>query len=259
MLNYSAVILKLSRLTGMRFIGSSSKSEKPIERFVRRTLDFHKQKKYDLRDFEYFKLALLVKNLQEIEKYDRKLLTKMNKQLLTSLKQNEYYGARFEISIAASLIQKCVDFTKTESPDFSINDNEKIFIECTSCHFTEPKKGDIKYKIHTTIENKSYNKYCNRETALFIDVTNLYYSSLQDGVDLKRELVYTYGKDALKSTNFGGLVFFIYLHNFKLNRYEQNYLRVDNQCINTVLSDFLNQHYPFGNKDIGAHRIPKVG
>ncbi len=41
LMNYGSVIVELSRLTGMRFINTPIKSGKPIEQFVRRTLDFH--------------------------------------------------------------------------------------------------------------------------------------------------------------------------------------------------------------------------
>jgi len=259
LMNYGSVIVELSRLTGMRFINPSRKSEKPIEQFVRRTLDFHNQKKYDLRDFEFAKIKLLVKNLQEIEKYDKTLLAKINKQLLNSLNENEYYGTRFEISITASLIRKGIDFTKTESPDFTINAKRKIFIECTSSHLTVRKTGDVKYKIKGTINFKSCKKYCNPETALFVDVTNLYYHSLLNEIDLEKKDVHNYAKRVLQGTKFGGIVFFVYLQNFKLDRYEQNYVRVDNDCMNAVLRDFLDRHYPFGNKHVDTHRIPKVG
>lgn len=243
----------------MRFIGPSSTSGKPIEQFVRRSLNFHNRKKYDLRDFEFAKIKLLVKNLQEIEKYDQTLLEKMNKQLLNSLNENEYYGSRFEISITASLIRKGIDFTKTESPDFTINAKIKIFIECSSSHLTVKKSGDVKYKIKGTIDTKSGKAYCNPKTALFVDVTNLYYNSLVNEINLEKEDVHNYAKRILLGTEFGGMVLFVYLQNFKLNRYEQNYLRVDNDSMNAFLRDFLDHNYPFGNKHVDTHRIPKVG
>jgi hypothetical protein len=60
LMDYGGVIVELSRLTGMRFINPSRGGGKPIEQFVGRTLDFHNQKRYDLRDFEFSKIKLLV-------------------------------------------------------------------------------------------------------------------------------------------------------------------------------------------------------
>jgi hypothetical protein len=77
--------------------------------------------------------------------------------------------------------------------------------------------------------------------------------------DLKKEDVRNYAKRVLQCTEFGGMVLFVYLQNFELNRYAQNYLRVDNDNINPVLCEFLDRNYPFGSKHVDTHRIPKVG
>jgi hypothetical protein len=183
----------------------------------------------------------------------------MNKQLLNSLNENEYYGSRFEISITASLIRKGLDFKKTESPDFTINTESKIFIECTSSHITVSKTGDIEYKIKEAIDAKAHKKYCTPKTALFVDATNLYYNNLLNEIGLGKEDFYNYAKKVLKETEFGSVVLFCYLQNFELMRYEQNYVRVDNSKIHKALHDFLNCYYPFGDKHVSTHRIPKVG
>jgi hypothetical protein len=145
MFKFGSLVVELSRLTGLIFINTSVDSVKPIERSVRRMLYCHNTHQYQTRDFLYAKILLLVVNLQEIEKYDKDLLDVCKKQLLGSINDNEYFGARFEISSTALLIRKGVQFKKRESPDFLVQAEKAVFLECTSCHISaSPDTAGVK-------------------------------------------------------------------------------------------------------------------
>jgi len=82
---------------------------------------------------------------KKIEKYDKDLLDVCKKQLLGSINDNEYFGARFEISTTALLIRKGVQFKKRESPDFLVQAEKAVFLECTSCHISaSPDTAGVK-------------------------------------------------------------------------------------------------------------------
>jgi hypothetical protein len=93
LIQYAKVVNELSRLIGLRFINVPSNSARY-------------KHNYQERDWLLGKLMFLIANLQKIEKYDTKLFNKLKKQLLTSINENEYFGARFKISVAAALIGK---------------------------------------------------------------------------------------------------------------------------------------------------------
>jgi hypothetical protein len=164
LIQYAKVVNELSRLIGLRFINVPSNSARY-------------KHNYQERDWLLGKLMFLIANLPKIEKYDTKLFNKLKKQLLTSINENEYFGARFEISVAAALIGKKIVFKKRESPDYLIlKSEEKIFLECTSSHITQ-LKGDFKRKLTDQILEKAMKPYCNLRTALMVDITNIYCSA----------------------------------------------------------------------------------
>lgn len=244
----------------MRFIDGNISSKSPIGKSLRKLVDYHNKGKYLLRDHEFGKIAMLVKNLKGIEGYDVNLLEEFKKQMSGSITRDTYFGIRFEINIAASLIRKNIKFTKAGSPDFSVHEeNKDVFIECGSAHLSKPKFVDIKYKIGSVINVKSSKVYCNPTTALFIDVTNIYYSSLINKIVLEQNEVKEYVKNILEPTKFGNVTLFTYILNKDLNRFESDYVRIDNNNIDEALLNFLNECYPLGNHTVYSFSIPSEG
>jgi len=201
MISYGSLVIELNKLLGIRFINGNVSSKSPIGQSLRRIIEYHNRGEYLQRDYELSKIAILVKHLKEIAEYDINLLKAFKKQIHRSSTYDEYFGVRFEINIAASLIRKNIKFTKAESPDFIIHKKSKnIFIECGSAHLSKPKLGDIKYKIRSVINKKSSKPYCTLATALFIDITNIYYNSLLNEILIERDEIREYVKNVLEHT-----------------------------------------------------------
>jgi hypothetical protein len=104
------------------------------------------------------------------------------------------YGDIFELYINWTLVQKKLNFTKRERPDFSLSHNSKeIFIECTSthCDFHKiPAEKDIYKKLKSKIREKVIEEYMNLSTVIFIDITNLYYHSKNINLTLNEDFIY---------------------------------------------------------------------
>jgi hypothetical protein len=174
----------------------------------------------------------------------------------------QYYGTRLEIHIAAFLTEKSLAFTCPDPPDFVINfKGVDINLECTSRNLTVTKnKSDVIKGFSTCIQNKNSFKFVNRNSALFIDCTNLAfhngslfwedYRSTRDY--LKREIEYT---------NYGCVLTYSWVWNTSNDRYEAVYSRIDSDKILSELLDFLNTYYPLGDHVInkGSANIPSIG
>jgi len=230
MLRYGAIVTKLSELLGKKFVREED-FETPIGKALKEVIQYRNSGKYEERDYELARLEMLVKHLEEIKQYDENVLNSFRRKI--NRDDTNYYGFRFEVAITASLIRKEVNFGKSESPDFKIQYvGQEIFIECTSRHLSKPSTGDLKHKIEEAISKKSEKDYCQPNTALFIDITNIYYHSLLrgqliDGLELKE-----YVGNLLEASNFGSVVLFTYILNKELNRFELDYLRADSSKIN---------------------------
>jgi hypothetical protein len=259
MIQYGSMVSELSRLTGLRFINTPIRSKKPIERSVKRILYLHNKRNFQERDLLLAKLVFLVKNLQKIEKSDIVLFNKLKKQLLKSINENEYFGSRFEISVAASLISKNITFKKRESADFIISvDQKESFIECTSSHITV-LKGDFKQKLVDQITEKALKPYCNLQTALFVDITNIYCMRILEDNSITGKDLSNYFAKVLLDTDFGSLMFFVFIANLDKNTFGTSYIRIDNPKINTSLRDFLDLCYPIEKIFINRCWIPHEG
>jgi len=242
-------ITVLKGLLGKQLIEGHSFAKHPIRQSINRVLTYHDRGDYANRDYENSSLSLFAKNLKEIESHDKKLL-RVFRRALQSCNDDTYFGVRFEVSMAASLIRSKVPFVKTERPDFTLLDHwDGVCIECGSAHLSEPKIriADLKYKIGSVIREKSQYDYCNASNALFIDFTNInYHSTLQEilpGVDESK----SYVADQLKRSGFGSVVLWTYIINLDIQKYEWKYTRIDNKMPNQLLMRFLDTLYPFGH------------
>lgn len=260
MMTFGTLVVELHGLLGMRFIKGNVSDNSQIGQSLQRIIDFNNFGNYFQRDNELIKMTLLVKHLKEIEGYDLDLLKVFKKQLYKCDTHNKYFGVRFEINIAASLIRKNVIFTKDESPDFVVHSGDRqIFIECGSAHLSKPKPGDVIYKICSVINKKSRKPYCNPATALFIDITNIFYNSLINEILPEKDEIKEHIRENLCSIPFGAVILFTYIYNKELNRFESVYIRVDNECIDKILLNFLNEFYPFDEHKIYRYAVPSNG
>jgi len=258
LLNYGNIVVELSRLLNTKFI-TKEDFEKPIGRALKDIFYYHNAGLYSFRDYELARLTMLVKHLQHIERYDSMLLQKFREKI--NMSDSDYYGFRFEVAVASSLIRKGIQFTTPDPPDFSVMYNQKeIFIECTSRHISSDKSLNIMREIKRAINRKSKRRYDVPRCALFIDVTNLYYlAHLKDQTNQLRTIRESIKGVLEKESNFGSILLFVYIMNKAKNRFELNYIRIDNENIDQTLKEFLDKFYPISKYEVLDFVIPEHG
>jgi hypothetical protein len=211
------------------------------------------------RDYELARLTMLAKHLEDVRQHDMKMLEYLRKKI--NRDDANYYGFRFELAVTASLLRRGVPFKRAESPDFILQwEGHEIAIECTSRHFSGVRADNLAMKLESAIVEKSKKGYAKPDTALFAEVTNIYHYGVlhTDKTILSPELK-TFTKNSLQSSRFGSIVWFVFLLNRDLNRFELNYNRVDSKLIRPPLRGFLDAFYPFGKHDVHDYVIPSIG
>lgn len=252
------ILIELSRLLEMKFLQGENFYH-PVVSVIREIDSYHVQKNEQQKILQISKIERWVKLLQTIESYDKKLLDGFRKTIQEATTE-EFFGVIFEIGITSRLINEKVNFRKTESPDFTLStDKTELFIECTSTHEIQKIK-DIKKpikKIRFAITAKSKKAYCHNKTALFMDITNLYFQNAHtEKNDFDKDNLKKYVKKYLQKSNFGNVTLFSYILDTEKNIQFHNFIRVDNTNIDSSLKNFLDKMYPVGNISINKPMFP---
>ena len=261
LMGYGSLTVELSRLLKMRFTNKDILNKSKIGKSLVKVLEYHNRGQIQLRDLEIAMLQLLAKQLKNIEDYDTNLLKGFRRQIHRNNTWEQYFGIRMEINIAASLINKNAKFDKAESPDFIIHRKGDVYIECGSIHIAKPNDDFLRKKISSVISKKSNKSYCNSTTALCVDTTNIFFHSALRKDFFTTDVLKGYTKDTLKNvkSEFGSVILFAYMLNQNLNRYESNYLRIDNKNIDEELMKLLNDFFPLGKHTVDITAIPEQG
>jgi len=238
-MSLGATVTELNRLLGTKFVPGHPANASPLGRSFQGILIHHNKGNSRHRDFELFKLQFLIQHLQRIEKARPELLRRYKRKLRKAGSTDSYFGARFEVNIASSLITKGLEVEAGERPDFAITDSP-VAVECTSVRLRTAKaKTTLTYKIGAAVRQKEKLGYASRYTALFIDITNIAHNSRPFDTEPFRAAATT----AIGPCPFGAVLLFTYLMNNDLNRLESNYIRVDHPEIAPELGDFLDRHF----------------
>lgn len=247
-------VLEINRMLGTKYVPGHACMDTPIGRDLVQMLEHHNAGRYDLRDFELLRLAMLVKSLKEIEASRPELLTHYKRELRRSSSSEGYYGIRFEVNIAASLTRHGVTFRKTEAPDFSLNDS--VGIECTSVRLAVAKPGsDLLYKVESCVAKKAGGNYVSSSVALLVDVTNLFFHLMQpDGAALRSTMA-----DSICSSGFGSIMLFAFMVNPALQRFESGYIREDSETVSDRLRCSLDLAFPSGEHTVENPIWPREG
>jgi len=113
---FSALNIELCNLLGYRFTPNNHSMETVVGKNMQNILILHNSGDYKKRDLELCRMSMLVKHLKEINERDTQLFQLFKKELRRTDTSDGFFGTRFEINIAASLIRKDVPFKKQESP-----------------------------------------------------------------------------------------------------------------------------------------------
>ncbi|MDO8578210.1 MAG: hypothetical protein Q7R50_03410, partial [Dehalococcoidales bacterium] len=197
-----------------------------------------------------------------IEKCDTTLLNKFKRKMRETNKNwGTYFGVRLEINMAASLIQKKINFVKTEAPDFAISEYG-VCMECVSSHRSNVGSANLIDKIHSAIMEKSKKAYCNSSTVLCMDITNISATTEESENELlaQKDGLRRVVEQILKDThsNYGSILLFSYFMDLK-DYLHSGYWRIDNENIMPALLSFLNKYFPIGEFKTGPGWTPRAG
>jgi hypothetical protein len=224
-------------------------------------LEHHNAGRYLQRDVELQRMGLLAKELGEIQMAEPNVLKLFRRAIFRAKDSDDFFGIRFEVNVAATLIRNSVQFTKSESPDFGIvEDTIGLGIECTSARLREAKPSrNLYYKIEAKVNEKERKPYSSSGTALFVDITNLAFHSVATSQGLTTLLDRERLRRLVQTHSFGSIALFNFLWNNDLNRYESAYIRIDHSAIPEQLKRVLDKFIPFGTHDLGVFAISYEG
>lgn len=204
----------------------------------------------DLYLLEYF-----AKHLREMDDAAPDLLQIFRREFRRSRTESQFVGLRFEAYVAASFIRKGIRFDKSESPDFRLKELG-CNVECTTTMVTDERTDrDLSYKVVSAIRKKAKSESHRSDCALFIDITNLLYSSLDATSDALRNDA----NAALRETAFFSAILFAHLFNSDRGRLETVYFREDNQALDKNQKGFLDAHYPMPGDRAYDFFFPRSG
>ncbi|AIF83279.1 hypothetical protein NTE_01207 [Candidatus Nitrososphaera evergladensis SR1] len=255
------ILRELTRLLGKNL--SRDLPDTPIQQSINTIFQLHNAHRYQERNYHIAILQFLVRNLLDIEKHDQKLLKKYRRIIRDSLDVNKYYGARFEVATASTLIRNKCNFervieTTTPTPDFVIHEVSDVFLECGSTHLSNPRPKDFEYKIISEAKEKGRKTYCNHKTVLLLDISNILHHAIRFNMPIHARLEAITEK-AVGSTKFGSLLLFDYIIDSKTHQYSHSYLRKDNSDIDSNLQLLLDRIFPSGHVRIESFYQPSFG
>lgn len=195
---------------------------------------------------------MFLKHLKEIREADSGLFGDFQEELKKE-DYDTYYGTRFEIDCAASLIRKGVDFSHPDPPDFVIDAEGEPVIECTTSHLSGGSRT-IEEKFKQSLINKSGKPYFTSDAGLFIDITNLIFTSARNQTELTEKKIKRWVEECLHNFNLdiGSILIFTYMveTNGDHPGIGHHYWRVENQGAEGSLVEFLDRNYPYEGSSV---------
>ena len=271
-------VISLDRLIGNGFLSGQielySDYNRPIERALKKCVRDYVDGNKVRANFELARIDNFIKDLEIISKKDNEMKNDIVDELKKSVNDiSDFYGARFEANVCASLIRKGANLEKRERPDISVKTEEgaKIYIECTTRR--TPKKTEEVYEkiVYKATKGKSKKDYSGMYTALFIDATNVTYRysdteeakrkySDENHITHKNELKskFTEEEDDLK---FGSVLTFTSIYDMEENKIRRLYTRYDHTRAQEQLCSAMDAWYPMSSEPVHVARgaIPVEG
>jgi hypothetical protein len=247
---YGSVIVDLHHLIGLPIerkpFSDLSKEEfyqlTPVEKSLFSISQRHANGEHQARDIELQRMALFIRNLKVIRFYDRKLYRKFKQAVKHAGNNDGFFGVRYEIAIAELLIRNSCQFEKKERPDFQVTHKQNaVFLECGSARLRGSRIDKPETKILRTINEKRSQPYEGSSTALLVDVTNVFFNTLNTEHQLTSESLRQIATRGVNTTGFGAIVLSFYLFEHISRSYECKFMRVDSNRIDDTLAGFLDK------------------
>jgi hypothetical protein len=258
---FSYLVSELNKLLGVKFVPGRTGGGIVLYDRLGAVLRYNNEGKFRERDVLLQALALLAKELAEIEAADPKVLAKFRKAILRAGRDDTFFGLRHEVNVAAALARNRIPFAKEEAPDFRIPDCDgDVAIECTSARIRgSSPPGDLYYKITAKVAEKDRKSYATLSTALCVDITNLAYTSVSNATAFLHLVDRNEINKLASSHAFGAVILDIYQWNDDNNRFEADYLRADRDDISFDLHEVLDVCFPYGSHPVPRFSIPAEG
>lgn len=202
--------------------------------------------------FNYDILVILriAKMLETLELHNIDAFRYLNKRIRKELNSEAWQGTAFELDVAQTFAKKGFDFIMLEgysNPDIKLKHfTSEIFIELTTVMKNDITLGKSSaYKVSKAIREKSKKPYSNRNTVLFIEISNFIYHQIVSGVDDLEDD--TEIKNALQNHSFGAIVLRKSYIDSECGSFLDMisvYLAYPHKEATAAVSDFMKVHYP---------------
>ena len=210
--------------------------------------------------FNTLRMRFLLHKLTKLKKLKPKNFNLHKNDLLSQKDTDGFYGFRFEVDIAFSLLEKGIDFEKSERPDFKLDlKGKNLFIECTSVRSRggNTDYGNLKKKVIDTIGGKEAKPYSNSVTILAIDVTNVFYNVKPENWQTFYDELFEHVKKHSKDDKYGAILMFVTVFSQKTNQIKSTFCRTNSENIDEDLKAFVEKYFPYRKDSIKAPAIPK--
>lgn len=255
--------LNLGRLLDVRFVPDHPVQTTPIGWAMSRVLELANAGDVAGRDTHFMRLAFLAKHLEEIEQSDPRMLTIFRRKL-TDANMGNFFGTRFEVSMAASLIRSRAVFQRCSKggPDFVLGGGfAGTGVECVSAHVPDPVGGPhVLDKLHSVVSAKSRKDYALQVNALAVDVTNLQAVGIDQGQGVLISPQYANELASISAgSGFGSLLFFwlqTELTDGSVTGIRSRFARADSPHADALLLAFIEAHFGGRADHPAAWRVP---
>jgi len=252
---FHGTISKLNDLLHTSYFFGKDGFNGPVGRMIEDVLDYHDQNQCFVRDWEAFRIGIFAMQLEAIKKKDENLFRHFRRKL-RRISEKEYFGFRLEVQTVSIFYQMNIKFRKRESPDFSVEyEGAEVFVECCSINLDEPRGKDVSYKVLSALTDKGKKPYANNKTALFLDYTNIFFSSVVSGVRLDLEALSADIEEKIDTFNFGAIILEANLIHMERKGIFIGVEPICSDGIDSVLFEFLKHMFPENRIDL-SHGIP---
>jgi hypothetical protein len=117
---YHQVGVALGHMLGMRFGTNRPNAATPVGKDLLAAMANHDAGRFAERDYALYRLAFFARHLHEVQLKRPELFRIFRRRIKKSRSDEEFYGIRFEIKMASTLVRHNVAFKMPEPPDIKV-------------------------------------------------------------------------------------------------------------------------------------------
>jgi hypothetical protein len=248
---YEGLKKSLSMLLGV----STDNQKRPIARNFRQALNYLNSGRIRLAEFHLLLLIGLFNDLRALREARPDVFQYFSRKLGACTRLDQYYGLRFELHVAASLVAKQIPFQKTDPPDFTLTLQEGMaYIECGSTHTRSvTTEKALHSRLERVVRRKASKGYATPSAALFVDVSSCMSEAARNHFSGFSLALPSTIRHALRTDAFGSVLLFHHLilppdrsprYTYGENGIAMAHTRVDSESIGDALRGLLDAHFP---------------